>query len=166
MSSSAYILIQSNGYKYTFDGVTGITHTLTLSLASGSDADESSDYIHSAKNEPDTVTLNVVTSDVHGSPQDWSRSMMAAFASMKENRLLCTVATPIRTYTDMLLTDLTVVQDDTTPCGWTGSLTFTHTTPDTTKKEDDNSSSVTYTGQTGTKKVLSPFQQLQSKTSP
>lgn len=166
MSTKAYILLPSNGVRYYFDGVTSITHALTLKLSTDSDGEDSDDYVNNAKNEPDSVTLNVVTSDVHGSPEDWSRSMFKAFASMKKKRLLCTVVTSLRTYKNMLLSDFTVVQDDTNPYGWTGTLTFTRTTPDKTKKENDNSSSTTYTGQTGTTKVLSPFQQLMAKVSP
>ncbi len=76
-------------------------------------------------------------------------------ASIKETLTLCTVATPVWVYEDMLLTDLSVVEDETCPDGWTGSLTFTHTDPPTANvKTNDNSSTRNSSGQTGAEWIV------------
>ena len=47
----------------------------------------------------------------------------------------------------MLLTEFTLVRDDQSPCGFTGTLTFTeYVAPKIIPKEEDNSSAVTNTG--------------------
>ena len=49
----------------------------------------------------------------------------------------------------MLLTDLSVLQDETSPYGWTGTLTFTQSDPPSSGgKPNDNSSIPTATGNT------------------
>ena len=92
--------------------------------------------------------------------------MFRALAAMKKERLLLTVATDLRTYRDMLLSDFTVVEDSSAPFGWTGSLTFTKTSPSARAGRNDNSSAPTCSGAAGTVPVLSPFQQLLAKIPP
>jgi hypothetical protein len=124
-TSTAYILVKSLGYRYSFDGVTSISHTLSLKLATDADEAAGSDYVNNARNEPDTVTLSVVASDASVPVIGWSRQMMTTLASIKKNRYLCQVVTSLRTYSNMLLTSLNIQQDENCPDGWTGTLTFT-----------------------------------------
>ncbi len=124
-TSTAYILIKSLGYKYSFDGVVSVSHTLSLRLATDGDSAEGADYVNNARNEPDTVTLSVVASDANVPVVGWSRQMMSSLAEIKRKRLMCQVVTPLRTYSNMLLTSLSVQQDENCPDGWTGTLTFT-----------------------------------------
>jgi hypothetical protein len=51
---------------------------------------------------------------------------LRSLAAIKESRYLCKVVTSLRTYDDMLLSSIDVLQDETCPEGWTGTLTFTH----------------------------------------
>lgn len=127
--STAYILIRSQNLKYAFDGVTSVSHALSLRVATEADASSGSDYVNNARNEPDVVTLSVVISDANTAVQGWSRGMMTALSLVKEYRLLCQVVTSLRTYENMLLTSFSVQQDENCPDGWTGTLTFTHSEP-------------------------------------
>ncbi len=128
-TSTAYLLIRDRGWKYTFDGVTSIAHTMTLKVETDSDSSLGSDYINNARNEPDVVTLSVVTSDVNAGVENWSAQLLRALAAVKENRLLCQVVTSLRTYDAMLLTEFSALQDETCPGGWMGTLTFTKVQP-------------------------------------
>ncbi len=140
-ASAAYLIVKSEGWNFTFDGVVSVTHSLTLKTATDSESSEDSDYVNNARNEPDTVTLAVVASDAAVAVKKWSASCMRSLASIKENRTLCKVVTTLRTYDNMLLTELNIVQDETCPCGWTGTLTFTHSEkPKKSNKENDRSS--------------------------
>ncbi len=145
-TSTAYIKVKSTGKKYTFDGVVSIAHALTVKVSTDSDSSTGSDYVNNARNEPDVVTLAVVASDVNSASQNRLRDL----AEIKEQRLLCKVVTNLRTYKNMLLTDLSVLQDETCPCGWSGTLTFTQTNPEATPagKPNDNSSTPASTGTT------------------
>ena len=73
--------------------------------------------------------------------------MMTTLSQIKELRLLCQVVTSLRSYDNMLLTALSVTQDETCPDGWIGTLTFTHTDPPAVQvKTADNSSAPVNTG--------------------
>ncbi len=145
-TSTAYIKVKSTGKKYTFDGVVSIAHALTLKVSTDSDSSTGSDYVNNARNEPDVVTLAVVASDVNSASQNQLRDL----AEIKEQRLLCKVVPHLRTYKNMLLTDLSILQDETCPCGWSGTLTFTQTNPEATfgERPNDNSSTPASTGTT------------------
>ncbi len=149
-TSTAYILLRDRGYKYTFDGVTSISHTLTLKVEKDSDAALGSDYINNARNEPDVITLSVVASDVNCPVEDWSGQVLRSLAAIKENRILCQVVTSLRSYENMLLTELSVLQDETCLYGWMGTLTFTkaEATGTTAAKTDDNASTPANSGNT------------------
>ncbi len=142
------------GYRYTFDGVTAISHALTLKVSTDSDSSEGSDYVNNARNEPDVITLSVVASDTAVAVSGWSRQTMTSLSQIKEMRLLCQVVTSLRTYDNMLLMALSVQQDDTCPDGWIGTLTFTHTDPPAVEaKAEDYSSTPTSTGSSSAKSV-------------
>jgi len=147
-------LVKSLGYRYSFDGVTSISHSLSLKLKTDSDTSSWSDVINNAKNEPDVVTLSVVASDNHVPVAGWAQQTLRSLASIKENRYLCTVVTSMRTYTDMLLTGIMVLQDENCPEGWTGTLTFTHgNASNVSAKTEDQSSTPVSTGTSSVKKV-------------
>ncbi len=126
LTSTAFILVKDAGQTYSFDGVTSISHALSLSVSTDSDAEEDADYLNHARNEPDILTLSVVVSDAHVPVVGWSRQMLTVLCQIKEYRLLCSVYTSLRSYDNMLLSALSVQQDDTCPDGWIGTLTFTH----------------------------------------
>ena len=150
-TSTAYILLKSAGWKYSFDGVLSISHSLSLKVAVNSDASSGTDYVNNARNQPDVVTLSVVASDTNTAVPNWSASILQALAAVKEQRDLCQVVTSLRTYDNMLLTDISVLQDDTCPFGWSGTLTFTHTDPPSEEaRTDDGASTPSGTGNTGT----------------
>ncbi len=87
-------------------------------------------------------------------------------ASIKETLTLCTVATPVWVYKDMLLTDISVVEDETCSDGWTGSLTFTHTDPSAANvKTNDNSSTRSSSGQTGTEWIVNTADSVSAEAS-
>ncbi len=145
-TSTAYIKVKENGKKYTFDGVVSIAHALTLKVSTDSDSSSGADYVNNARNEPDVVTLAVVASDVNSAGQGQLREL----AEIKEKRLLCKVVTNLRTYKNMLLTDLSVLQDENCPCGWSGTLTFTQVGRGDSSggRVNDNSSTPSSTGNT------------------
>ena len=125
-TSTAYVLVKSLGWRYSFDGVTSVSHSLSLKIVTDADASSEGDTVNNARNEPDVVTLSVVASDTHVNVAGWSMQTLRSLAAIKESRYLCKVVTSLRTYDDMLLSSIDVLQDETCPEGWTGTLTFTH----------------------------------------
>ena len=162
-TSTAYVLIPSLGYRYSFDGVTSISHSLSLKISTDSDSSSTADTVNNARNEPDVVSLSVVASDAHVPVIGWTQQTFRSLAQIKELRLLCRVVTPLRTYDNMLLSALSVLQDDTCPDGWTGTLTFTQAqyvtwnpdyhAPAAGTYTNSNSSTVTNTGSAAAKTV-------------
>lgn len=156
MTSSACVLVKEPGIRLSFDGVLSVTHSLSLKVSTDTDETAGTDYVNSARNQPDTVTLTVIASDVNSPVRDWSKSLLRALARVKEYRHLCRVVTGIRGYDDMLLTDLSVTQDESRPYGWTGTLTFTHAGPAAAAaKTDDNSSTRTPAGSAAVRETVS-----------
>ena len=125
-TSTAYVLVKSLGWRYSFDGVTSVSHSLSLKIVTDADSSSEGDTVNNARNEPDVVTLSVVASDTHVNVAGWSIQTLRSLAAIKESRYLCKVVTSLRTYDDMLLSSIDVLQDETCPEGWTGTLTFTH----------------------------------------
>ena len=151
-TSTAYVLVKSVGYKYSFDGVTSAAHSLSLKISTDSDSSSYADTVNNARNEPDVVTLSVVASDNHVAVKGWAMQTLRSLAQIKENRLLCKVVTNLRTYDNMLLSAISVLQDETCPEGWTGTLTFTHTeTAASASKTENQSSTPKSTGTSSTK---------------
>ena len=125
-TSTAYVLVKSLGWRYSFDGVTSVSHSLSLKIVTDADSSSEGDTVNNARNEPDVVTLSVVASDTHVNVAGWSMQTLRSLAAIKESRYLCKVVTSLRTYDDMLLSSIDVLQDETCLEGWTGTLTFTH----------------------------------------
>ena len=149
MTSSVRVRLPSLGYTYTFTGVLSVKHEYSLKLQTDSDSADGSDYINGARNQPDRVVLSVAESDVMHSA-GWSDRMLQALESVKRNRILCTVVTPALTYTGMLLSGLSVTEDEKNPFGWQGTLTFTQYSPAApVQKTNDNSSAARHTGSSG-----------------
>ena len=124
-SSSAYITVKPYNQTCHFTGVISVTHSLSLKVFETSDATELGSFVNGAKNEPDRVTLSVVETDAAHSAAGWARRMLDVLSSVKRQRLLCRVVTPHHTYDNMLLSSVTATQDETSPDGWSGDLTFT-----------------------------------------
>ena len=149
------MIVKGLGYRYSFDGVTSISHSLSLKVNTDSDSSGAADVINNARNEPDVVTLSVVASDNHVPVSGWARQTMRSLAGIKEGRYLCTVVTSMRTYENMLLTGIMVLQDETCPDGWTGTLTFTHlnSTGAGSGHVNDQSSTPVVSGSSAVRKV-------------
>lgn len=165
-SSSAYVTCTVSGktYTYHFTGVTGIEHNMALNL--DNEAAQGEDIVNGAKNLSDQVSLQVIETDTEHSP-GWASAMLAAMRSLKKNRILCKVITSMATYNKMLLSEITATQDEENQDGWSGELVFMEYIPvgsgKSNSKTNNNSSTRRNTGSTGTKKVLTPFQQLLKK---
>ena len=165
-SSAAYVTCTTGGKTYTwhFTGVTSIEHNMALNL--GNEAAQGEDIVNGAKNLSDQLSIQVIETDVEHSP-GWSSAMLAAMRSLKRNRVLCKVITSMATYDNMLLTEITATQDEENQDGWSGELVFMEYIPvssgKSNSKTNNNSSTRRNTGSTGTKKVLTPFQQLLKK---
>ena len=147
------MIVKGLGYRYSFDGVTSISYSLSLKLNTDSDASGAADVINNARNEPDVVTLSVVASDNQVPVSGWARQTMRSLAGIKEGRYLCTVVTSMRTYEDMLLTGIMVLQDENCPEGWTGTLTFTHLNSAGAGHVNDQSSTPVVSGSSAVRKV-------------
>ncbi len=166
-SSTAYVTCDIGGkaYTYHFTGVTVIEHNLALNLDNKSS--QGSDIVNGARNLANQVTLSVVETDTEQTA-GWAARMLECMAALKKKRVLCRVVTSMATYEDMLLTEINATQDEENQCGWSGTLVFTEYIPviggsSSTGKSKNNSSTRKNTGSTGSKKVLTPFQQLSSK---
>ena len=92
MTSSAYVLVKEPGIRLSFDGVLSVTHSLSLKVSTDTDETAGTDYVNSARNQPDTVTLTVIASDVNSPVRDWSKSLLRALARVTEYRHLCRLA--------------------------------------------------------------------------
>ena len=165
-SSTAYIVVKPYDLTYHFTGVTEVVHNLSLKIAEKTDTTESDGYVNGAKKLPDKVTLSVIESDA-GHASGWAARMLEAMAALKKNRQLCRVVTSMASYDRMLLSEITATQDEENQDGWSGELVFMEYIPvssgNSNNKTDNNSSTRRNTGNTGTKKVLTPFQQLLSQ---
>ena len=132
MASSIQVYLPSFGYTYTFTGVLSVKHEYSLKLQTDSSSASGDDYINGARNQPDKVILYVMETDI------------------KRNRYLCTLVTSALTYTGMLLSGLSVTEDEKNQFGWQGTLTFTQYKPSAAvQKTNDNSSAAKHTGSTG-----------------
>ena len=155
MASSVSVKLPSYGYTYTFTGVLSIKHEYSLKLQTDSDSAAGEDYINGARNQPDKVILSVVETDI-GHMEGWADRMLQAMESVKRTRTLCSVVTSARTYTNMLLSDLTVTVDENSPSGWKGTLTFTqYVRSSSSAKTSNKSSTTTHTGSTATVRTVS-----------
>ncbi len=155
-TSSAYITVKDYNQTYHFTGVMSVTHSLSLKVFEKADATELGSFVNGAKNQPDKVTLSVLETDAAHSAAGWATRMLDVLESVKRNRLLCRVVTPHHTYDDMLLTGISVTQDEEHPDGWAGDLTFTEYIPMAIlgeTKTDDNASTPTNTGSTAPAKT-------------
>ena len=152
--SSATVYIKDYDIEYRFSGVTSIRHSLTLKIAQDTDSTEGQDYVNGARVQPNKLTLSVIESEA-GSYAARPSDMLEALDRVRRARVLCTVTVSGKVYDNMLLSDLTVVQDDQTPCGWTGTLTFTQATMISTVIRNDNSSRSTYIGNGSTTRISS-----------
>lgn len=152
---SVCIYDQSDGSVYLFDGVTKIQHSASLDLQEEPDNKKKSEYVNNAKNQPDKVSLDVVMSDVYTgggaivrkagslssaqskafkktsssliqSGRTRSESAYYTLHWLKEQRRKLSVITPQFVHVDMILSSITVNQDDSCPYGWQGQIEFQH----------------------------------------
>ena len=155
--SLAYIYNPAKQQTITFDGITEISHALSLKVETDADNAAGTDYINNAKHEPDRVSLNVVMSGCHDPSANSNRvvNILSDLVALKESRTLCQVITDLRTYLNMLLTDITVTRDETNPSGWSGVLAFQEVTATASTaaptKMNNNTSTTSNKGNTNTK---------------
>ena len=157
--SLAYIFDPVRQKTISFDGVTEISHSLSLKVETDADNAKGADYINNARHEPDHVTLSVIMSESRDTylGSNRVRDTLSDLITLKESRSLCQVITDLRTYTGMLLTDITVTRDDTTPSGWSGTLSFQEATAstaatNTSTKTNNNTSTSSNKGTTASTK--------------
>ena len=149
MASSVQVHLPAYGYTYSFTGVISVKHEYSLKLQTDSNSASGADYINGARNQPDKVILSVVETDI-GHMDGWANRMLQAMESIKRNRILCTLVTSALTYTGMLLSGLSVTEDEKNQFGWQGTLTFTqYNAYAAVQKTNDNSSAATHTGSSG-----------------
>ena len=155
--SLAYIYNPAKQQTITFDGITEISHALSLKVETDADNAAGNDYINNAKHEPDRVSLNVIMSGCHDPSANSNRvvNTLSDIVALKESRTLCQVITDLRTYLNMLLTDITVTRDETNPSGWSGVLAFQEVTATASAaapvKTNNNTSTTCNKGNTNTK---------------
>ncbi len=157
-SSSAYITVKPYNQTYHFTGVLAVSHSLSLKIFETSDTTELGSCVNGAKNQPDKVTLSVIETDAAHAAAGWASRMLDVLSNLKRNRLLCRVVTPHHTYEDMLLSAVSVTQDEEHPDGWTGDLTFTEYIPVAALSEtktENNSSTAKNTGSAAPAKTVS-----------
>ena len=83
--STAYIILQEQGYQYHFDGVTAVSAALSLKVtADGDSSSPDSDFSVTARNDPDTVTLSVVASDTGSSVSGWAKQTQKVFTKVTD----------------------------------------------------------------------------------
>ena len=145
-SASAYFTITETNETIRFSGVTAVRHNHALQTETEIREEDAENVVNGARTLPSRVILSVVESDAeHAS--GWSARLTETLERIRKERLLCTLVTPLKTYALMLLTEFTLVRDDQSPCGFTGTLAFTeYVAPKIIPKEEDNSSAVTNTG--------------------
>lgn len=157
--SLAYVYDPTRQKTISFDGITEISHSLSLKVETDADNAKDADYINNARHEPDHVTLSVIMSESRDTSlgSNRVRDTLSDLITLKESRSFCQVITDLRTYTGMLLTDITVTRDDTTPSGWSGTLSFQEATAttaatNTSTKTSNNTSTSSNKGTTASTK--------------
>ncbi|MBQ6382041.1 MAG: hypothetical protein IJJ42_00385 [Clostridia bacterium] len=152
--SATWLKIISTGAEVHFSAVTRIQHNLSLKVASETNAAEAADYLNGARKQPARVTLTLTETDT-GHPAGWAARTAEILELLRSSRTLVNVYTPIRTYTNMLLSDLVILQEEGNPLGWTGTAAFTESAPAASAVRNDNSSAVTHTGSRASSTVSS-----------
>ena len=165
MSSSVIIQVPSYGYTYTFSGIISIQHEFTLKILTEAESASGTDYVNGARNKPDKIILTVVETDV-GKLTGWADRMLQSMESIKQTRTLCNVVTSAKTYFSMRLSEFVATEDESSQCGWKGTLVFTESDQSAGKdtsgtKTNNNASTRKNTGTTAAKKLTeSAFLQL------
>lgn len=112
-----------SGKELRFSGVTQLRHGFTAKVNVDGESG-AADVVNGARNQPNKLTLSVLASPV-GHPAGWPRRLLECLERLKRNRTLVSVETSVFLYPRMLLSDLTVIQDDQSGDGWTGTLILT-----------------------------------------
>ena len=172
--SSTWLRLIATGSEIHFSAVTQLRHSLSLKVATETDSSEATDYLNGARIQPAKLTLSLMETDA-GHPKGWAARIAQNLEACRASRALLQVFTPIRTYNNMLLSDLAILQEEGSPDSWTGTATFTEADEAiaATAKVNDNSSAVTDTGAAQAKTVAgkahrgdtaeSPLKQLLQK---
>ena len=154
--SSTWLRLIATGSEIHFSAVTQLRHSMSLKVATDTDSSEATDYLNGARKQPAKLTLSLMETDA-GHPKGWAARIAQNLEACRASRALLQVFTPIRTYNNMLLSDLVILQEEGSPDSWTGTATFTEADEAiaATAKVNDNSSAVTDTGAAPAKTVTS-----------
>ncbi len=154
--SSTWLRLIATGSEIHFSAVTQLRHSLSLKVATDTDSSKATDYLNGARKQPAKLTLSLMETDT-GHPKGWAARIAQNLEACRASRALLQVFTPIRTYNNMLLSDLVILQEEGSPDSWTGTATFTEADEAiaATAKPNDNSSAVTDTGAAPAKTVSS-----------
>ena len=156
VQSSTWLRLIATGSEIHFSAVTQLRHSLSLKVATDTDSKEATDYLNGARKQPAKLTLSLMETDA-GHPKGWAARIAQNLEACRASRALLQVFTPIRTYNNMLLSDLVILQEEGSPDSWTGTATFTEADEAiaATAKMNDNSSAVTDMGAAPAKTVSS-----------
>ena len=126
----------------------------------------------------DQQTIFTATKDavIRENRNEWGRSEMFFYVLhwLKEERRKLSVITPQFVHVDMILTTVTVNQEDSTPFGWEGQIVFQHAYPKKEQKKTNNptggenpeniGSGLIFKGLTGGLDFVSAFVNTNTKT--
>ena len=148
MQSATWIQLMATGSEIHFSAVTQIRHTLSLKVATDTETTEATDYLNGARKQPAKLTLSLMETDA-GHPKGYAARIAQNLEACRVSRALLQIFTPIWTYSNMLLSDLVILQEEGSPDSWTGTATFTEADDVIAgAKANDNSSAITDTGST------------------
>ncbi len=161
--ASVFLQSMATGRKVLFDGVLSVSYSHSLRVSTDTDETAGTDFVSGARSVPDRLILAVAASDVNRGETNASQLLLSSLISLKDTMTLLRAVTPLRSYENMLLTDISVARDEESPFGWQGTLTLTKTNPEiiasrpaqekaaaqtAPKKTSDNSSTKTNQGTT------------------
>ena len=145
-TASSYLRISSTGETISFTGITSVRLTHALQTETEIHEEDAENVINGARTLPSTITLSLIESDAERA-SGWSARVAETLERIRKSRLLCTLVTPLHSYSAVLLTEFTLIRDDTSPFGFIGTLTFTeYFAPKVIPKENDNASTATQSG--------------------
>ena len=127
MHESSVTLSWPPGQVLRLSAVTQLRHAFTAKVNVDASSDAAGDLVNGARNQPTKLTLSILESGV-GYPSGRCRLVLECLERLKRTRQILTVETALHTYSFMLLSDLTVIQDDRTGEGFSATLIFTEVT--------------------------------------
>lgn len=127
-----YIYDTSKKKTLMFDGVLKVQHTAALKIEDDPDnVKKGKGFVNNAKNEANEVIFNVIMSPVYttkndlaGSSGNRSKNAYSTLLEVKVARRKVQVITTLKTYNNMLIKSIQILQDETNPYGWEAEIAF------------------------------------------